>query len=448
MSQFNHLNSERNLKHKVQNHEFDFTESAWEDMEKILDQHQPGPASDYGHRTSFVSFASLLKVILPAIFLFSFLGWVTIKQQDTPPVVDPVPAVPAVKPEQIVPDNIPFASNTTTKKKVTPAIQNTSESNNGHSNQIHLEANTKKEGTQKQATSEVASATYSASFSLTTPPTKKQSTRKRLLATPSIATASTTALATTKMTTDFSKVAALDLASSVDFNQHTSISEFVQADTSIFYTGDLKLDKLNFKPKRMNWGLAIGASVGNIDWSKFKFSLSPQAGVFVSYQLNEKYALQAELLVKHKANYDLNKQGTTIKTTTAGVSRITENFSIKSIWFVELPLMVKKKINAKNLDLVLGIRPSYIVHQAGTWSEKTEGLEQYDLQDVLPVEVRDGIATFDLGLLFGLEYRLNKQISFSIRYNQGFNDITKNEWFADNDLHLNSDLLVAMQYQF
>ncbi len=447
MSQFNHLNSERNLKHKIQNHEFDFMESAWEDMEKVLDQHQPGPASDYGHRTGFVSFGSLLKIILPAIFLFSFLGWVAIKQQDAPPVVDPVPT-PVIKPEQIVPDNIPFASITVpTKKKIIPTIENTSESN-GHSNRLHLDANTKKEGTQKQSTSEAVRSTYSASFSLTTPPPSERSSRKQLLATSSIPSVPTTALATTKMTTDFSKVAALDLTNAVDFNQHRSISEFVQPDTSIFYTGDLKLDKLNFKPKRMNWGLAIGASVSNIDWSKFKFSLSPQAGVFVSYQLNEKYALQAELLVKNKANYDLNKQGTSLKTTSAGVSKVTENFSIKSIWFVELPLMIKKKINAKNLDLVLGLRPSYIVHQAGTWSEKTEGLEQFDLNDVLPVEVRDGIATFDLGLLFGLEYRLNKQISFSIRYNQGFNDITRNEWFDDNDLHLNSDLLVAMQYQF
>jgi hypothetical protein len=205
----------------------------------------------------------------------------------------------------------------------------------------------------------------------------------------------------------------------------------------------LQLDSLvhpvkreNAAIKRSERGWILGANANAVDYHPLRMSVLPHLGYFANYRFRPNTVLQAELVVKYVSGYKLHASFMDI--IPGGSSQVILNTN--NLLYLELPLIYKQQYKPGK-SWLLGIKPS------GNVKLFSSGLTSYS--NFAPLRTEDsqnGIRYFDLGLVFGWEWRYGKNWALDIRYNQGLLDLTYDQFYRDQSTHLNSDLQVSLRY--
>lgn len=179
---------------------------------------------------------------------------------------------------------------------------------------------------------------------------------------------------------------------------------------------------------QMKYGVKAGLVSANQDWSAGGISISPDAkigaalGLFVKFELSEKFALQPELLYVMKgAKMDAGIFGEEM----SGEMKLNANY-------LSIPVIAKYYFGGFNL-------------QAGpTFDFLMSAKSVYDGEDE---DIKDELKGMDLGLAFGAGYDLPAGIGFDLRYIIGLSDINGSEDMEGVEIK-NKCLMFTISYSF
>jgi len=187
---------------------------------------------------------------------------------------------------------------------------------------------------------------------------------------------------------------------------------------------------------RMERGWIFGLNANTVDHAPLRLSVLPHLGYFVNYRYRPRTVLQAEFVAKYVSGYQLHAEFIDIIPGGSSIVILNSN----NLLFLEFPLVVKHRFKPEQ-SWLLGIKPAWGVaiapYGSTSYFNNAPG-RIYDSQA--------GIRHFDLGLVFGWEWRFHTRWAFDIRYNQGLFDLTHDQFYKDNSIHLNSDLQVSLRY--
>lgn len=183
------------------------------------------------------------------------------------------------------------------------------------------------------------------------------------------------------------------------------------------------------------WVLGVGANT--VDYMPLRVFPSPQVGQMLRYRVNPRMSLQGEVTLKFVSGYGLRAEFFDVVPTGSAQTIL----GVNNILFVEVPLTIHRQY-APGKAWLLGLKPAWTIP-----------LLAYGQTNVFNsgaprrlYTVRDGIRTFDLGLVLGWEWHFHPLWALDIRYNQGLFDLTVDGFFKNRAYHLNSDLQVSMRY--
>lgn len=187
---------------------------------------------------------------------------------------------------------------------------------------------------------------------------------------------------------------------------------------------------------RQEQGWILGVNANTVDNNPVRLSVLPHVGFFKSYRLKPGLTLQADLMLKYVSGYQWHVEF--IDIIPGGSSQNIVH--INNILYLELPIFLKYQYNPK-CSMIGGLKPSGNVKLFGSGlnSQSGDSGGRY-------LDGQTSTRYFDLGLVFGWEWRFSRHWALDIRYNQGLMDLTHDPFFKDSSTHLNSDLQVSMRY--
>lgn len=185
----------------------------------------------------------------------------------------------------------------------------------------------------------------------------------------------------------------------------------------------LVLKTPHFVPvKRTKFGLSAGINAKI--FADNDLSIAPAAGIFVRRNLNSRFALGADLQYKMLLKNRHNKpEGADLMTLQMDVdpseeilmhNKTAEVYSLKAVHMLELPLSFVYRLHKKH-NVSLGINTAFI------FGVKTANADINNLS-----EKELGFSSLDLGALATYEFNLNKNISLAVTYNVGFLNLARN----------------------
>ena len=161
-------------------------------------------------------------------------------------------------------------------------------------------------------------------------------------------------------------------------------------------------------------------------------AISPSVGVFVGYNINDKWSVQAEVNLK-KGFIDLDSENeiVDILPSTSNARNAYERLQAspevvaKNLTVLEFPILAKYKVNEKN-SVMAGVRPSWIQVK----DPNSDNTIVADAASTIYKKV-------DVGLSIGYERQISERIALNIRYNKGvtnlFNDSETDQAFYNTD---------------
>jgi len=196
------------------------------------------------------------------------------------------------------------------------------------------------------------------------------------------------------------------------------------------------------------FGPIIGAQVSPVGHQPLRLAAGPVLGCFWLQTLNRHWALQIEFQGRITPGYRLftTFADTLVRPVGIGISR--GEINVRSVGYLELPVLLHWHGSKKSRHAWLaGIRPSMnILNRFQT--ENIWSASSYNV--VASVEtgeayVRQGFHRYDLGLVLGWSFAISDRLSVDVRYNQGFLDLTADNFFKSDDLTLNSGLQCTLR---
>lgn len=169
-------------------------------------------------------------------------------------------------------------------------------------------------------------------------------------------------------------------------------------------------------------------------------AISPSIGVFVGYQLNDKWSIQAEVNLK-KGFIDLDSKNeiVDILPSTANARSSFERLQAspevvaKNLTVLEFPILAKYKVNEKN-SVMAGVRPSWI-HVKDPHSDNNA---------IAADAANTMYKKMDVGLSIGFERQLSERVALNVRYNKGITNLF-NETETD-EKYYNTDFQASVRY--
>ena len=417
--------TEDKIRDKIRSHEFELSELAWQQMEALLDQNRtakPGARSDRSRPAGAAWFwrqRHLLPVLLAfagAALIFSFTALPTGLQTSAGSPLHP--GRPATEgPANTLPEYPAETSSAmppTIEKPATPSILEQ------HGLEIYPPAKRPLENKpagidrsidQPQATAHPAN---SSPGDQTTPPLETVTAEPPVVATAGSALAFLPGRSTNPASDSLPQPEGIGLPLPPAW-----------------------------KADRFSYGISAGMGLTAVDYNSLRLSAAPHMGLFFAYRLSEKGSLQLEAQTKLVQNYMLSANFENSVLLPFGPAANQTTLETHSLQFYEFPLLWKQGLKGGRTALLAGVRPS-LIRIYGYRSDA----EVSSLADQLPTSNRDGIARFDLGLALGFEYRLSNHWLLDLRYTQGLTDLTFDNWFDEEAMHLNSDLQVSFRYVF
>lgn len=145
-----------------------------------------------------------------------------------------------------------------------------------------------------------------------------------------------------------------------------------------------------------------------------EFNFSPLVGIAASHKFAPRHGIRIGLHYKSisRKNRDANLENSELRYESGFVA--AKSFLLKHLDLIELPISYQLYFN-KFINLNAGIKAAWVVnHESSNPDYNNININQI------------GISNFNLGLLLGVEFNLNRNICLGIQYNQGLMNMTQN----------------------
>jgi len=205
-------------------------------------------------------------------------------------------------------------------------------------------------------------------------------------------------------------------------------------------------------PRRLSngGGALLGTSIALVDHSPFRLSPGPVAGFYYFEHLSSRWSFQVEFHWKQANGYNLSAvfADTVLNPSGIGISRAT--FGVRTLVYWEVPIMLqwRPELGSRHA-FAIGVRPSMNVlsrGQTGSSSQSSSGFVV--TTDMSYLSARDGLRRSDVGFLVGWTYALTDRLGLDVRYTQGLQDLTADNFFKNKSNTLNSDLQATLRARF
>jgi len=197
------------------------------------------------------------------------------------------------------------------------------------------------------------------------------------------------------------------------------------------------------KPRRFQRGLVLGGNLNMVNYETGRLSIMPQLGYHWSVPVRSGYRFQAEVQLKYVTHY---QQRTQFFYVSPGGS-LDIRWEMDNLFFIEMPLLLKQENREiGKMAWFAGVKPAWCTPIFPYGSNTSNIGSGSGLSPSVFLRLRDGVRAFDLGFVFGTEWRFARRWSLDLRYNQGFLDLTHDNFFKNTTTHLNSDVQVTLHH--
>lgn len=192
--------------------------------------------------------------------------------------------------------------------------------------------------------------------------------------------------------------------------------------------------------KKARFGMLLGVNNSVTDYQDFTRSHYPFVGLFATKRLSERWEAQLEGHLKTVDKYDLSQSFTEYEIQrNKTLSTTTRTVFYQRYDAVEFPMSLKYTFRNR-LGLIGGVRPSFIAANRGNHS-----FVFFREKDNNGLPFR-GFWNLDIGLIAGMEYYVTPRWIMDLRWNQGLRDLTPDNLYQSDAVHLNSDLQFSVRY--
>ncbi|MCB0643092.1 MAG: PorT family protein [Phaeodactylibacter sp.] len=445
-----HQNSEDKLREKLQSFEFGPVPGAWEQMNTLLDQHQPVtgfPKSDSSVAAGAAwpwtrILVTGILMLATAVFIYS----ITLNSSSS----DPAPA----ELEQVVPrspsaDYQPRAGDSGSPP--TAAVEFS----------LHPDPSTKNDLYRTSSTQETTTTTAksTASTPIRTATTAARTTTKGAAEQQELPSQLDELLPTTEASPETEKPIADETVTkpgkmvrswAATNERMTALSPLATRDM----TPSFGQERPSINPycsfstptgvgRSFQFGVLLGSGLALSGLYQQGNKSTSHIGVYSNYGINDKHRIQLEAHLKYGANYNLSTTFTNFQSTPVGFQVSQIELMTSELVFLEFPLSWKFRTGKGYL--LGGLRTSAVfVPNSGQRNSYTVTGESFtEINDN-----RSGIRKMDMGALVGYEWLFSSRMSLDIRYVQGLFDLTADNWFKNESILLNSDLQFCIRYYF
>jgi hypothetical protein len=184
-------------------------------------------------------------------------------------------------------------------------------------------------------------------------------------------------------------------------------------------------------------GWIVGGNVTLVDFPDRQFNALPHFGYHYSMYLSPGYRLQTELQVKYVNHYSEKSEYKTF--IPGGSTEVILN--LKDLFFIELPVLIKKSAPDYSSAWLFGVSPSWCkpLSQSGLYAISGSGPN-------VNIRMEDGLQRFDIRFIVGREWRFSPRWGIDIRYGQGIFDLTHDNFFKNNTTHLHADIQITFRH--
>ncbi len=197
------------------------------------------------------------------------------------------------------------------------------------------------------------------------------------------------------------------------------------------------------KPRRFQRGLVLGGNLNVVNYETGRLSIMPQLGYHWSVPVRSGYRFQAEVQLKYVTHY---QQRTQFFYVSPGGS-LDIRWEMDNLFFIEMPLLLKQENREiGKMAWFAGVKPAWCKPIFPYGSNTSSSSSGSGLSPSVFLRLSDGVRAFDLGFVFGTEWRFARRWSLDLRYNQGFLDLTHDNFFKNTTTHLNSDVQVTLHH--
>ncbi|MFD2552310.1 porin family protein [Bizionia sediminis] len=201
-----------------------------------------------------------------------------------------------------------------------------------------------------------------------------------------------------------------------------------------------------------SFGAKAGANfstvTGDVDDTTMRVGL--HVGAVAEYMLNDKMALQAELLYSMQGTKNEYQE-------TELVDSFLETYKDEAtvkLDYINIPVMFKYYVT-EGLSVEAGPQVGFLISAKldleSTYTYNDEGTIVTESSKLSDFDVKDTFKTLDFGLNFGLGYKLDNGLNFGARYNLGLANTSDNSdnFPGDPDLDTkNSVIQVSVGFMF
>lgn len=194
----------------------------------------------------------------------------------------------------------------------------------------------------------------------------------------------------------------------------------------IIFTGVAVLSLFFVKAQEVKFGVKAGlnlANLTNLEDSSMKTGF--HAGGFVEIKLNDKFAVQPELLY--------STQGAKVKYTETYSGQSTTYKEKVKTGYLNIPIMAKYFVSDK-FSLEAGPQIGFLMSAKDEIGNETENIKKQ-------------LKSTDFGLNIGLGYDFTESISANVRYNLGLSEVQKEKLEGDESIK-NSVFQLSLGYKF
>ena len=182
---------------------------------------------------------------------------------------------------------------------------------------------------------------------------------------------------------------------------------------------------VNLNAQEVTFGVKAGVNFSDItgdDVDSFKGLTALHVGVMAEIEFSEKFSFQPELMFSAQgSDYEDTFDGETYKGT------------VKT-HFINVPLMAKYYV-IEGLSIEAGPQIGLLLSA----KDEYEGDEE---------DLKDYLKSLDIGLNFGLGYKLDNGLNFAARYNLGLTDFNDDTDFLGDSSYKNSVIQLSVGFFF
>ena len=108
-----------------------------------------------------------------------------------------------------------------------------------------------------------------------------------------------------------------------------------------------------------------------------------------------------------------------------------------------MPVLLTYRLGASRSALMVGLRPG-LVFPSDNWASMTGNWIPPNGYN----DISQGIRRLDCAVTLGWEYRLAPRFYLDLRYSQGWNDLTHDNFFQQTQTHLSTDIQLSFRHFF